>query len=61
VGDVEARLARLDHMLERTHHLTFLCFRMLLKERPEFKAALEQEMAASKTSLANSLVERFGQ
>ena len=61
IAQLEARLERQEHILERTHHTAFLCFRMLVKERPDFKAALDQEIAVAKSSLANSLVDRFGQ
>ena len=58
--ELEGRLDRIDHLLERTHHLSFMCFRMLIRGNPEFKAQLDTEMSASKTALANSLVDRFG-
>ena len=60
LADVEAKLERLDHVLERTHHLAFMCYRMLVKDREDFKVLVDQEMAASRTALANSLVNRFG-
>lgn len=59
--EIESRLDRIDHILERTHHLGFMCFQMLIRGNPEFKDQLGQEMSASKTALANSLVDRFGQ
>ena len=58
--DIESRLDRIDHILERTHHLSFMCFQMLIRNRPDFKDQLDQEMSTSKTSLANSLIDRFG-
>ena len=59
--EIEQHLGRMDHVLERTHHLSFMCFRMLIQSNDRFKDQLEQEMSASKTALANSLVNRFGQ
>ena len=58
---VDARLDRLSHVIERTHHVAYLCFRVLHRAHPELQLQLDQEMAAAKTSLANSLVDRFGQ
>ena len=58
--EIEGRLDRMDHVLERTHHLSFMCFKMLLKGNDTFKDQLDAEMSAARTALANSLVGRFG-
>lgn len=60
LSSIDARLDRLAHVLERTHHLAFICFRALNREHPELRAQLDEQMAAAKTSLANSLVAHFG-
>ena len=57
---LEDQMARMSHVLERTHHVAFMCFRMLRWDKREFPGAMEDEMAAARTSLANSLVDRFG-
>lgn len=61
LATLDARLDRLTHVVERTHHLAYISFRVLHRAHPELQLQLEHEMAAAKTSLANSLVDRFGQ
>ena len=58
---LDARLDRLSHVIERTHHLAYISFRVLHRAHPELQLQLDQEMAAAKTSLVNSLIDRFGQ
>ena len=58
---LDARLDRLSHVVERSHHLAYIAFRILHRAHPELQLQLDQEMATAKTSLANSLVDRFGQ
>lgn len=57
---LDERLDRLAHVVERTHHLAFMCFRALQRDHPDLKLQLDDHMVAAKTSLANSLVAHFG-